>query len=122
MLDEHCHYGALHEELIRARLVVGLADLSLSEHMQLDKDLTLAKAIEMARQTEVVKQQQSDLHRDTVSKGELLSRQSYEQRQSVSEKEENQAESPHIQCPANDEKKLMRKEGTLQISVCIFKN
>lgn len=54
-LAEHCDYGALHDKLIRDRLVAGLADLGLSERMQLDKDLTLEKAISMARQSEEVK-------------------------------------------------------------------
>lgn len=30
-LAEHCKYGPLHDQLIRARLVVGLNDLRLSE-------------------------------------------------------------------------------------------
>lgn len=72
-LAEHCNYGALHDELIRDRLVVGLANIRLSERMQLDKDLMLARAVEMARQTEAVKQQQSNLRGDTVSKRETCS-------------------------------------------------
>uniref|UniRef100_A0A3B3CEF0 Gypsy retrotransposon integrase-like protein 1 n=1 Tax=Oryzias melastigma TaxID=30732 RepID=A0A3B3CEF0_ORYME len=64
-LAEHCGYGALHDELIRDRLVVGLSDKRLSERMQLDPDLTLEKAINMARQSEEVKRQQSSLQNDT---------------------------------------------------------
>lgn len=60
-LADNCEYGALHDELLRDRLVVGLQDSSLSERMQLDKDLTLAKAITMARQSEEIKRQQTDL-------------------------------------------------------------
>lgn len=60
-LAENCEYGALHDDLLRDRLVVGLKDSSLSERMQLDKDLTLAKAITMARQSEEIKRQQTDL-------------------------------------------------------------
>lgn len=48
-LAENCSYGALHDELIRDRLVVGLRDTSLAERMQLDRDLTLEKALNMAR-------------------------------------------------------------------------
>uniref|UniRef100_A0A672KCE8 Uncharacterized protein n=1 Tax=Sinocyclocheilus grahami TaxID=75366 RepID=A0A672KCE8_SINGR len=44
-LVENCNYGALHDELLRERLAVGLRDSTLSERMQLDRDLTLEKAI-----------------------------------------------------------------------------
>lgn len=59
--SENCEYGALHDKLLRDRLVVGLENSSLSERMQLDKDLTLTKAIAMARQSEEIKRQQMDL-------------------------------------------------------------
>ncbi len=64
-LAEHCNYGVLHDELIRDRLVVGLLDKGLSEHMQLDAELTLDKAVRMARQSEEVKKQQVSLRDDT---------------------------------------------------------
>ena len=51
-------YAALHEEMIRDRVVVGLRDTKLSESLQLDPDLTLEKAVTKARQAEAVKQQQ----------------------------------------------------------------
>ena len=57
-LAEHCSYGALHDEMIRDRLVVGIRDAKLSEKLQLDPDLTLEKAITQVRQAETVKQQQ----------------------------------------------------------------
>lgn len=60
-LAEHCNYGQLHEELIRDRLVVGLRNVSLSEKLQLDKDLTLQTAIEKTRLSEEIRRQQSDL-------------------------------------------------------------
>lgn len=68
-LAEHCNYLALHDELIRDRLVVGLADRRLSERMQLDHELTLEKAIAMAWQSEEVKRQQAALRSvtDTVA-------------------------------------------------------
>nr|XP_061786511.1 uncharacterized protein LOC133577033 [Nerophis lumbriciformis] len=74
-LAENCKYGALHDELIRDRIVVGLRDVSLSERMQLDPDLTLEKAVNMARQSEVIKRQQTDLRGggrmdiDAITKG-----------------------------------------------------
>ena len=66
VLAEHCRFGALHDELIRDRIVVGLKDFKLSERLQLDADLTLEKAINQARQTEAVKQQQSIVRGDDV--------------------------------------------------------
>ena len=84
-LAEHCNYGALHDELIRDRLVVGLTDVCLSERMQLDKDLVLEKAIGMARHMEAMRQQQCNLWGENtkettcsvdrvVSKGKQLQR------------------------------------------------
>ncbi|KAK9543155.1 hypothetical protein VZT92_000952 [Zoarces viviparus] len=63
-LAEHCNYGMLHDELIRDRIVVGLADTRLSERMQMEKDLDLEKAINMARQSEEIKNQQNTLRSD----------------------------------------------------------
>ena len=60
-LGENCEYGALHDDLFRNKIVVGLKDSSLWERMQVNKHLTLAKAISMARQFEEVKQQQNHL-------------------------------------------------------------
>ena len=44
-LAEHCKYGQLRNEPIRDRLVVRLRNVSLSEKLQLDRDLTLETAI-----------------------------------------------------------------------------
>ena len=55
-LAEHCSYGALHDEMIRDRLVVGLQSAKMSEKLQLDSELTLEKAV---TQAEAIKQQQT---------------------------------------------------------------
>ena len=60
-LARHCNFGALKEELIRDRIVVGLQNRELSEKLQLDPNLTLEKATNLARQRETVKQQQNIL-------------------------------------------------------------
>ncbi|KAK7884427.1 hypothetical protein WMY93_027550 [Mugilogobius chulae] len=57
-LAEHCGYGALHSEMIRDRLVVGIRDKRLSEQLQMDSKLTLDKAVLQIRQSELVKKQQ----------------------------------------------------------------
>ena len=66
-LAEHCKYGDLQDELIRDRIVVGLADLKLSERMQMEDKLTLQKAMDMARQSEEVKRQQTALRSEASS-------------------------------------------------------
>ena len=49
-LAKHCDNGALHDQMIRDRLVVGLRDAALSEKLQMDADLSLQTAISSARQ------------------------------------------------------------------------
>lgn len=63
-LAEHCQYGAMQEELIRDRLVVGSS--GLSDSMQMDSELTLTKAVLKIRQHEEIKKQQPIVH-DTTS-------------------------------------------------------
>ena len=58
ILAEHCNYGALHDKMIRDRIVAGLQNLSLSDKLQLDAGLTLATAITKVRQAEAVKKRQ----------------------------------------------------------------
>ena len=57
-LAEHCGYGALHDEMIRDRIVVGIRSAQLAEKLQLDSDLTLEKAVIQVRQAEAIKLQQ----------------------------------------------------------------
>ena len=60
-LSEHCEFGALREELIRDRIMVGLQDVKLSKKLQMDSSLTLQTAINKVRQNESVKKQQEIL-------------------------------------------------------------
>ena len=69
-LAEHCGYNALHDEMIRDRLVVGLRDASLSEKLQLDAELTLDKAVTRVHQDEAVKKHQSVLRGEGAVKPE----------------------------------------------------
>jgi ElaB/YqjD/DUF883 family membrane-anchored ribosome-binding protein len=57
-LAKHCGYGALMDELIRDRIVVGIKDREVSEKLQMKEKLTLDDAMTMARQSEAVKTQQ----------------------------------------------------------------
>ena len=68
-LAENCNYGDLRDELIRDRLVVGIKDTALSEHLQMDPDLTLDKAMKAVRQRETVREQQTILNKAEMSTG-----------------------------------------------------
>lgn len=61
VLVQTCEFGALREELIRDRIVVGILDGELSEEMQMMPELDLKKATDMARESEEIKKQQQDL-------------------------------------------------------------
>ena len=69
-LSEHCQYGALREELIRDRIVVGIKDKGLSEKMQMNRNLTLAIATDMSRHSAQVKTQAKEIY-GTGEKGEI---------------------------------------------------
>ncbi len=58
---DNCEYGAIKEEMIRDRLVVGIQDQSLSERLQMEPELTLEKTKKLVRQREAVKQQAAHL-------------------------------------------------------------
>ena len=60
-LAENCSYGDLKDQMIRDRIVVGIRDRSLSEHLQLDPELTLEKAKTLVRQREAVQEHQAIL-------------------------------------------------------------
>ena len=66
-LSEHCGYGDLREQMIRDRIVVGIQDISLSEKLQLEPNLTLETAVTAVRQREAVKKQQSTVRSQTAS-------------------------------------------------------
>ena len=64
-LARYCNFGALKEELIRDRIVVGLQNRELSEKRQLDANLTLEKATNLARQRETVNNNKTVLTADS---------------------------------------------------------
>ena len=69
-LAENCEFGPMKEELIRDRLVVRIRDLSLSERLQLEPDLTLDKTKRLIHQREAVELQQDILQKPKMK--ELL--------------------------------------------------
>ena len=69
-LIEMCEYGDLAEELLRDQLVVGIRDSSISEHLQMDSELTLEKAKKIVCQREAVRdhhQQLSSTKREQIA-------------------------------------------------------
>ena len=66
-LVKHCEYGALQDQMIRDRLVVGLRDAVLSEKLQMEPNLSPEKAVSYACQREAVKKQQSVVRGKTQS-------------------------------------------------------
>ena len=49
------------DELLRDRIVVGIRDKKLSDHLQVDPDLTLEKAKRLVRQREAMKEQREEM-------------------------------------------------------------
>ena len=70
-LIETCEYGALKEEMLRDRLVVGIRDTALSERLQLNAELTLDKTKKAIRQKEAVKEQGQELKGEATHKEHL---------------------------------------------------
>ncbi|XP_061167955.1 uncharacterized protein K02A2.6-like [Saccostrea echinata] len=66
-LVEHCEYGALKDEMIRDRIVVGIRDSKLSEKLQLNPQLKLEEAVNQARQKEAVQKQQAIVRNELSS-------------------------------------------------------
>lgn len=68
-------YGGLLDELVRDRLVVGITDSKLSEHLQMDENLTLETAKNKILQAEMVKAQAKELRdKPEVAKIEKIDR------------------------------------------------
>ena len=68
-LAESCNFGEMKEELIHDCLIVGIRDDALSEHLQLEPDLTLDKVKRLICQSESVKIQdilQKTFQRKTI--------------------------------------------------------
>ena len=54
-MAEACQFGALKDELIKDRIVVGIGHIQLSQKLMQDEILTLNKAIKQGRASEMVK-------------------------------------------------------------------
>lgn len=65
-LADECNFGTLKDELIRDRIVVGVADDTLSDELQSKAELTLTSAMQLSRQAEARKESRSLLRGDTT--------------------------------------------------------
>ena len=72
-LVENCDYGALKDDLLRDRIVVGIKDKTLSENLQMDATLTLEKAKTQVRQKEAVQEQGTGVNRTLFGESEVSS-------------------------------------------------
>ena len=63
-LASSCDFGALTDELIRDRLVIGVRDRDLKGRLLRQKGLSLQKALEMSKSNEVTKQQLKSLENE----------------------------------------------------------
>lgn len=71
-LAEHCNYGALKEELIRDRIVVGMTDKKTSERLQLQANLTLSDCVLAAKQAELQASQSREIRANSSSDNQIL--------------------------------------------------
>ena len=67
-LVESCEYRELKDKMLKDRIVVGIRDSSLSEHLQMDANLTLDKAKRAVRQKEAIHEQTISLQGDGSKK------------------------------------------------------
>ncbi len=79
-MAETCDFGALKEESIRDRIVVGITDRELSNRLQVISDLTLETTIQQVRQAEMVKTQNKSTEVDAVRRYQAPSHKTAQQR------------------------------------------
>ena len=70
-LADRCDFKNMKDELIHDRLVVGIRDNALSEHLQVEPELTLGNAKRLIRQREAIKEQQETLRKPNKGEGAL---------------------------------------------------
>jgi len=73
-LADSCEYENFREQLIRDRIVVGVADRRLSERLQLLDGLDYKKAVEVARSYETVQKQNQLLRSEETGTGTAVNR------------------------------------------------
>ena len=71
ILVEHCGYNALHDEMIRDRIIVGIYMTEQFEKMQMESALTLEKGISLAQRSESVRMQQPTIRAELLQETDV---------------------------------------------------
>ena len=71
-LSEHCRYGETLDEMLRDRIVCGIADGRLQRRLLAEPDLTLKKAIELAQAQETADQGVQQLQQKQPQSEQLI--------------------------------------------------
>ena len=66
-IAKNCNFGEAKDYNIRDSIVIGLSDKSVSQQLQMKRDLTLEVAIEKARHSEMIKAQNNETEAKSVS-------------------------------------------------------
>jgi len=65
---EHCNFGNSLNEMLRDRMVCGIANGTVQKRLLADKELTLEKAISLAQSVEIAEKGAKDLQLPTAAK------------------------------------------------------
>ena len=60
-LTEHCDFGAILDDMLRDRLVCGIADVTIQRRLLAEDELTLEKAVQLVRTLETADKDASPL-------------------------------------------------------------
>ncbi|KAK4879606.1 hypothetical protein RN001_007752 [Aquatica leii] len=66
-ISQICEYGTLNDEMVRDRIVLGAADLSLRERLLRIEDLKLQEAVDTCKAAEISKAQEKNLQDKIVA-------------------------------------------------------
>ena len=69
---ETCEYGILRDKMLSDRLVVRIQDVTLSECLQMDPNLTLERVKKAVQQKEAVKEQHLQLQGEGTKKDPIV--------------------------------------------------
>ena len=111
-LAEHCNYGALRNEIIRDRIVVGLSSSSISMKLQTDSELTLEKATALARQHESVVKQQETVRGEQRKPPSIDAMESRKQGERKSKRPQNRSINKHFSTGQTPARQLQKQVCT----------
>ena len=100
-LASSCQYGALTEEMIRDRLVIGILDKSTKARLLLERALSLNKALDMCKSSKITNQQLKSIQNDEKKDDDELNFVRDKCRSAQGKKPPNQKKPPIQKKPAN---------------------